>query len=144
MFFRTLVAISVAALTLSVQAATERVALSGSNPGSTLTKLSTVAPQGRFVEVEVLRDFADTVTLGRDAQSGAALYPHRSVTLTYRVDCETSTLAMAEWQMFEGNSGQGQMIWNQENRDGLAFIPAVNPEMDTVLRSACATSTVAR
>ena len=143
MIFRTFLAVSAMALSFGVQAAPGQ-SLAGTNSDTTLLKRSTVAAEGRFVDVEVLRNFADTITLGSDAQSGAPLYPHRSVALTYKVDCATSTLAMAEWQMFEGNFGQGRLIWDQENRDGLAFVPAVDAEMRAVLRSACATTTVAR
>ncbi len=144
MFFRSLIAVSATALSFGVQAAAERDALTGANPDTTFIKLTAIAAEGRFVDVEVLRDFKDTVTLGTDAQSGAPLYPHRSVTLTYRVDCDASSLAVADWQMFDGNSGQGRRIWNQENRHGLAFLPPVNNEMRAVVRSACATRTVSR
>ncbi len=143
MLIRSLLAVSVAAYSLGVQAAPERTALNTPSPATTFVKFAAAAAQSRYVDVEVLRDYADTVTLGNDSDSGAPLYSHRSVTLTYRVDCVAGTLAVADWQMFDGNFGQGQVIWNQENRNGLAFVPAVNNEMRAVLRSACTTTKVA-
>ena len=144
MIFRSFVAVSAAILSLGVQAATAPGALGNPDPATTFVKFAATTPQGSYVDVEVLRDYADTVTLGIDTESGAPLYAHRSVALTYRVDCTAGTLAVADWQMFDGNFGQGQVVWDQENHHGLAFLPAVNNEMRAVLRSACATTTVAR
>jgi len=144
MFLRIVMATLAAATSFGVQAASGWVALSGANSETTFINRSSIHTQGQFVDVEVLRDFAETVTLGNDPQSGTPLYTHRSVTLSYRVDCSTNTLAMSEWQMFEKNLGQGALVWNQNNVTGLAFLPAVDAEMHAVLRSACATTTVSR
>ncbi len=144
MLIRTFVAVAATALSVGVQAAPEPNARIAPSSATTFVQTTAAAAQGRYVDVEVLRDFADSVTLGNDPRSGAPLYSHRSVTLTYRVDCAASRLAVADWQMFDGNFGQGQVIWNQQNHDGLAFVPAVNDEMRAVMRSACATTTVAK
>lgn len=143
MFLRYFTAVCAAALSFGVQAATESNPLSAPSSATTLVRSAAATPE-RYVDVEVLRDFADTVTLGNHPKSGAPLYAHRSVTLTYRVDCAAGTLAVADWQMFDGNFGQGQVIWNQQNHHGLAFVPAVNNEMRAVMRSACTTTTAAR
>jgi hypothetical protein len=144
MIIRTMIAFFAAIVSFNVQAKTAWVALSGDNTDTTFVKPTAIAPDGQFVDVEVLRDHAETITMGNDSRNGSPLYPHRSVTLTYRVDCTTNTLAVAEWQMHGANLGQGDTVWKQQNRDGLAFLPAVNEEMRAVLNAACATTTVSR
>ena len=144
MILRSFLAVFAAFASFNVQAASEWVALSDVNSDSTFVNRANLTAQGDLVDVEVLRDFAETITLGNDAVSGDPLFAHRSITLTYRVDCSNNTLAMLQWQMFEGNQGEGTMIWNQQNADGLAYLNAVDPEMNAVLRSACGTTTVAR
>jgi hypothetical protein len=144
MFLRTALVTLMTTASFGVQAAPEWVALKGANSDATFVNPSSISAQGQFVDVEVLRDFAETITLGNDSKSGAPLYSHRSVTLTYKVDCATNRLAVTEWQMFDGNLGQGQVVWDQTNINGLAFVTAVNAEMRAVLRSACTTTTVWR
>ena len=144
MFARIILASLATAASLSVQAAPEWVALAGSNADTTFMNRTTISGQGQYVDVEVLRNFDETITLGNHSETGAPLYPHRSVTLTYTVDCATKRLAMSEWQMFDGNLAQGQVVWDQKNTNGLAFVDAVDAEMRAVLRSACATTTVSR
>ncbi len=133
-----------AAAPLSVQALTETTAQTGSNPDTTFLSRAPIDPGDQFVDIRVLRNFDETITLGTDRETGAALYPHRSVALSYRVDCVANRLAVSEWQMFGGNLATGQIVWNQKNSGKLGFIDAVNPEMRAVMRSACATNTVLR
>lgn len=138
-----------ATLPLTVQAASDPATenwfeLSGSNTNTTIVNRSTSGNLGRYVDVQVLRDFNETVTLGNDPATGVPRYPHRSVTLQYTVDCAASRLAVSEWQMFEGNLATGQIVWDQTNRNAQGFVPAVNAEMRAVMRSACATNTVSR
>jgi hypothetical protein len=141
---RLITAILATVVYFSVQAAPQWVALAGGNADATFVNRASISEAGQYVDVQVLRDLAETVTLGTDPKTGETLYPHRSVTLTYKVDCAAERLAMSEWQMYAGNFGQGKVIWDQKNMSGLAFIPAVDPEMRAVLRTACATTTVAR
>ncbi len=129
---------------LSVQALTETAAQTGSNPDTTFLSRAPIDAGDQFVDIRVLRNFAETITLGTDPETGAALYPHRSVALSYKVDCDANRLAVSEWQMFGGNLATGQIVWNQKNSGKLGFIDAVNPEMRAVMRSACATNTVLR
>ena len=129
---------------LNVQAAAEWVTLNGNNDGTTFINQLALDSKGEFVDIEVMRDFEETATFGNDASSGVPLYPHRSVTLTYRVDCASNTLAVVEWQMFEGNLGEGNKVWDQQNAGGLAFLKAVDAETRGVLSAACASTTVAR
>ena len=144
MFARIIFATLFAAASVSVHAAPEWVALADSESDTTFVNRAMMDQQGLYVDVQVLRNFADTVTLGDNPETGAPMYPHRSVTLTYTVDCEANRLAVSEWQMFDGNLATGELVWDQKNGSGLGFIPAVNPEMRAVMRSACATNTVLR
>ncbi len=144
MFTRFIFATLALLASVSVQAAPEWVALAGTGSDSTFVNRTALDTDGRYVDVEVLRNFTETITLGSDPESGAPLYPHRSVTLSYKVDCAAARLAVSEWQMFEGNLASGKLVWNQNNAGSLAFLAPVNAEMRAVLRSACATNTVLR
>ena len=128
----------------SVQDVPEWIWVAGTTSNTTFVSRSAMNSDEQYVDVQVMRNFAETVTLGNDAESGAPMYPHRSVTLTYKVDCDDNRLAVSEWQMYDGNLATGQVIWYQKNVDRLGFIAAVNDEMRAVMRSACATNTVLR
>lgn len=145
MFARVVLSMLFATAPLHVQAATESVALSGSNnPDTTFVSRATADSDSPYVDVRVMRDFADTTTLGNDPVTGASMYPHRSVTLNYKVDCSANRLAVSGWQMFAGNLASGQVVWKQKNTGRLGFIDAVNAEMRAVMQSACPTSTASR
>ncbi|UCH49082.1 MAG: hypothetical protein JSU95_04630 [Betaproteobacteria bacterium] len=144
MFTRITIALLTWTMSLSAHAAGEWVALADSNSDTTFVNRSAINRDGQTVDVQVLRNFAETVTLGNDPETGTPMYPHRSVTLTYKVDCDANRLAVSEWQMFDGNLATGGLVWDQKNGADLGFIPAVNAEMYAVMRSACATNTVLR
>jgi len=144
MFAPTLLAMALLAAPLYVQAAPEWVALEGSDSNTTFVNQVSIDNRGQYVDVDVLRDFPELITLGNDSITNEPLYPHRSVTLNYKVDCASNRLAMNEWQMFEGNLAQGKVIWHQKNINGLAFVTAADSEMRAVLHVACATTTVSR
>jgi len=80
----------------------------------------------------VLRDFSEMITPGTDAETGDPIYPHRSIRLTYKVDCAANRLAMSEWQMFDGNLAQGQVIRDQKNVNGVASNGVIHV-IDTVI-----------
>lgn len=144
MFARIIFASLFAAASVSVHAAPEWVWVAGTTSDTTFVSRGAMNSDEQYVDIQVMRNFAETVTLGNDPQSGASMYPHRSVTLTYKVDCSANRLAVSEWQMFGGNLATGEAVWNQKNADRLGFIDAVNDEMRAVMRSACATNTVLR
>ena len=144
MFARTVLATLLAAASVTVHAAPEWVWVAGTTSDTTFVSRSVINSSEQHVDVQVMRNFAETVTLGNDPETGAPMYPHRSVTLTYKVDCDANRLAVSEWQMYDGNLATGQVIWYQKNVDRLGFIDAVNDEMRAVMRSACATNTVLR
>lgn len=133
---------------LTVQAMSESVAQFGGDTEMTFVS-RTVADttdqnEARYVDIQVLRNFSATNSLGKDPETGSALYPHRSVTLSYKVDCDANRLAVSQWRMFAGTSATGTLVWNQQNTDRLGFIDAVNAEMRAVMRAACPTNTVSR
>lgn len=130
------------AIPLSVQAMTDIQA--GSNPETTFVNRAAADAAERYVDIRVLRNFADGNTLGTDPETGAAMYPHRSKTLSYKVDCIAKRLAVSQWQMFEGEFATGQVVWDQKNSGKLGFIDAVNGEMRAVMRTACVSNTVSR
>ena len=145
MVARVFIAALFAASPLYVQAVTEPVVPADvSHSELTYVSRASTGTDGRYVDVQVLRNFAGTTTLGNDPETGAAMYPHRSVTLNYKVDCDANRLAVSEWQMFDGYLATGQIVWSQKNTERLGFVDAVNAEMSAVMRSACATSTVYR
>ena len=144
MFARIILATLFAAASVSVHAAPEWIWVAGTTSDTTFVSRSAINNETQHVDVQVMRNFAETVTLGNDPETGAPMYPHRSVTLTYKVDCDANRLAVSEWQMYDGNLATGQVIWYQKNVDRLGFIDAVNDEMRAVMRSACATNTVLR
>ena len=144
MFARIITATLFATASLSVHAAPEWNWVAGTTSDTTFVSRSAINNETLHVDVQVMRNFSETVTLGNNPETGAAMYPHRSVTLTYKVNCDANRLAVSEWQMFEGNLATGKVIWYQKNVDRLGFIDAVNDEMRAVMRSACATNTVLR
>ena len=144
MFATIVLAMVLATSPAYVQAAPKWVALEGSDSNTIFVNQVSTDRQDQYVDVEVLRDFPELITLGNDSITDEPLYPHRSVTLNYKVDCASNRLAMSEWQMFEGNLAQGKVIWHQKNIDGLAFMTAADSEMRAVLHLACATTTVLR
>ena len=144
MFARIIFATLFAAASVTVHAAPEWVWVAGDTSDTSFVSRSAIYSDDQYVDVQVMRNFAETITLGDNPETGAPMYPHRSVTLNYKVDCDANRLAVSEWQMFDGNLATGQIIWYQKNADRLGFIDAVDDEMRAVMRSACATKTVLR
>ena len=96
------------------------------------------------LEVDVLRNFNQTITLGNDPVTGAPMYAHRSVKLTYKVDCGKGAVAMSAWKMFDGSFGNGEVVWADKNWGKPVFTAANDDETREVLRSSCPTSTASR
>ena len=137
-----------AAAPLTVQGMTQSVAQSGADTDITFVSLTAtdIADQNaaQYADIRVLRNFAATTSLGKDPETGTDIYPHRSVALTYKVDCDANRLAVSQWQMYAGTSATGKIVWDQQNTGRLGFIDAVNAEMRAVMRTACPTNTVSR
>lgn len=139
-------ALAFSALTISsvVHAVPNWVALTDSMADASFIDRAASTSQQRYVDVEVLRNFDQTVVLGNDPASGDALYPHQSVQLRYRVDCGASKLAMTGWKMFDRKFAEGNVIWAIRNQGEPAFLDAVDDESRAVLRTTCTTYTASR
>ena len=133
----------VAAITasFSATAAPQWSALSGNNADDTFVDRSSYSSQGHLIDVQLLRIFDEPVALGNDASTGVEVYPHRSVRLTYKVNCGTGTLAMSQWTMYDGSFGDGDVVWDVKVENELAFTRANDEEMLAVMRSTCASTT---
>lgn len=136
---------SVALVTsISATAAPEWKALPGSNADHTFLDSNSFLKQDGMTDVAVLRNFNKSITLGNDPETGAEMYSHRSVKLTYRVDCAKDAIAVSEWKMFEGNLGHGEVVWADQSWGKLAYTAANDDETRFVLRSACDNQTAMR
>lgn len=127
-----------------VAAAPEWHAIAQSGTVSAYIDQQSLKFDGPQVHVSVLRNYGQSVVLGHDAATGSPWYPHRSVKLTYTVNCATSQVAMREWQMFDGNFGNGDVVWAERRHGVLNFNAASDMESRAVQRMACATRTVSR
>ena len=132
------------ALSFTAIAAPQWAALSGNNADETFVDRPAYPSTNELVDVDVLRVFDEPVALGNDPVTGVELYPHRSVRLTYKVNCGSGTLAMSQWTMYDGSFGDGNVMWDVAVRDQLAFSTANDQETRAVMRSICGTSTASR
>lgn len=128
------------ATALSAHAAPEWSELPYSIADASFIDRSSIDPKGMIVNVNVLRNFDQTITLGNDPVTGAPMYSHRSVRLQYVVDCESGKLAIANWKMFDGNFANGDVVWTDANWGKPQFTRAIDGESRAVLASACATA----
>ena len=144
MITRSIFAAAAMAASISALAAPQWTAVAGNNADDTFVDRSSFTSQGHLIDVDVLRIFDEPVTLGNDADTGEAMYPHRSVKLTYKVNCGTGTIAMSQWTMFDEHFGNGQVVWDHKVQGKLAFTRANDEETRSVLRSTCATNTASR
>ncbi len=144
MFNRSMIGAAAMAFSLSAAAAPQWSAIPGNNADDTFVDRSSHSSQSRLVDVNVLRIFDEQIALGNDPETGKEVYPHRSVKLTYKVDCAAGTIAMSEWTMYDGSLGDGDVVWNVEVQDALAFTGANDEETRSVMASACTTTTASR
>ncbi len=143
MIKRTTLAIAAFSLSASVFAAPKWEELPYSVADASFLDHSSIAPEGRYVDVNVLRNFDETIVLGNDPKSGAPMYSHRSVKLSYVVDCEARGVALTKWKMFDGNFGSGEVVWADTTWGELNFVRASDEESRAVLISACASAIAA-
>jgi hypothetical protein len=142
---RAIFASAVLAASISATAAApEWTVLAGNNADYTFFDNASFEQRGEFVEVDVLRNFNETITLGNDPDTGATMYAHRSVKLTYKVDCDKGAVAMSAWKMFDGSFGNGEVVWADQSWGKLAFTSANDDETRAVVSSTCGTNTASR
>ena len=143
MIKRSLLAVMAFAVTTSAHSAPEWVELPHSVGDASFLDHSSINVQGEYVDAEVLRNYGETIVLGNDPASGAPMYAHRSVELEYAVDCASRKVALKGWKMFEGNFGNGEVVWADTNWGKPAFVRASDEESRAVMISACATELAA-
>lgn len=88
-------------------------------------------------EVTVLRSYEELVTLGEDAQTGAALYPHRSAKVRYVVDCAARKVGMEAWELYSGNLGDGKIVWADRENGTNALVAPHSAEEWIAYSSVC-------
>lgn len=144
MIKRFILAASALTLSASAFAAPKWVELPYSVADTSFLDHSSYVLEGRYVDVDVMRNFDETVVLGNDPESGAPMYSHRSVKLSYVVDCKARELSLTGWKMFDGNFGNGEIVWADTHWGELNFVRATDEESRAVLISACATAMASR
>ena len=97
---------------------------------------------GDQMTVRLMRNYTDAVDLGADATTQEPLYAHRSVKVTYRVDCAKGTIAMDGWQMYSGNYGDGELVWADRQAGTAAFLSPGSAEEKFAVVNACAARSV--
>lgn len=132
------------ATALTAHAAPEWSELPYSIADASFIDRSSINPNGMIVNVNVLRNFDQTITLGNDPVTGAPMYSHRSVRLQYVVDCESGKLAISNWKMFDGNFANGNVVWTDSNWGYPQFTVATDGESRAVMASACAAALALR
>ena len=144
MIVRSIFASALLAASVSANATPQWSVLAGNNADFTYMDSGSLAKQGNVVEVDVLRNFNETIILGNDPETGAPMYAHRSVKLTYKVDCGKGAIAMSAWKMFADSFAKGEVVWADKNWGKPDFNAANDAETIAVVRSSCATNIAAR
>lgn len=94
---------------------------------------------GGMVRITALEDFARTEYLGEP------VYPHRSRTTTFQVDCASREVGYEAWTLHEGGSGLGAVVWTDRAQEGVAmFRPEAGSAHAKVLERACGGPAVAQ
>ena len=144
MITRATIASLALATSLSANAAPKWVELPHSMADTSFLDHRSAVVHDKYVDVDVLRNFDDTVVLGNDPVTGQDMYSHRSVKLSYRVNCDSRKLSLTGWEMYEGQLGDGNVVWATTNWGNPAYVAAVDDESRAVLTSACAINTASR
>jgi hypothetical protein len=132
-----LIAASTLVFSMSAIAAPEWITVADRGDGTVLLDLASVAKAGELVNIQVLRNYKQLITLGNDPTTNEMLYPHRSVKLGYLANCESGKVSLASWQMFSGNFGNGETVWTDKELDAPAFMAPSSPEESSALNAAC-------
>lgn len=90
------------------------------------------------VRITAMEDFAKTEYLGEP------VYPHRSRTTTFRVDCQTREVGYEAWVLHEGPRGSGGVVWAADAEGDVGmFRPRAGSAHARVLERACGGPVVA-
>ena len=128
---------STLAISMSAFAAPEWVKLADSTDSTSYLDVASVSSHGDLVNLQLLRNYEQLITLGNDPTTNEVIYPHRSVKLGYLANCESGTLSLSSWQMFSGNFGSGETVWNDKEQGAPAFMAPSNLEESSALNAAC-------
>jgi hypothetical protein len=131
------IAASTLVFSMSTVAAPEWVTIADGGQGAVLLDMASVTKAGDLVNVRVLRNYEQLITLGNDPTTNEMLYPHRSVKLGYLANCESGQLSLASWQMFSGNFGNGETVWADKEQGAPAFMAPSSLEESSALNAAC-------
>jgi hypothetical protein len=129
---------SVLISTAASAAGSEWIQIANTEPGSAFLDRSTISPAGDDMAVRVMRNHDDTITMGTDPETARPMYPHRSVQITYLVNCKAKTLAFYKWKMYSGNFGEGEVVWADEHPGALVYARPEGSEEKFAIGSACA------
>lgn len=132
-----LIVASTIALSMSALAAPEWVKLADSSDASSYLDVASVSSRGGLVNLQLLRNYEQLVTLGDDPTTNEVIYPHRSVKLGYLADCESGKLSLSSWQMFSGHFGRGETVWTDQEHGAPAFMAPSSAEELSALNAAC-------
>ena len=108
---KTLSATAVLAYSSFAAAGTNWIVVPTSGEERTYLDRASYVEGASLTAVTVLRSYEQVVTLGDDAQTGEALYPHRSAKVRYAIDCVSRTVGMESWELYSGNLGDGKIVW---------------------------------
>ncbi len=132
-----LIVASTLALSVSAFAAPEWVKLADSSDSTSYINVASVSSRGEFVNLQLLRNYEQLVTLGNDPTTNEVFYPHRSVKLGFLANCESGKLSLSSWQMFSGNFGSGETVWTDKEQGAPAFMAPSTAEESSALNAAC-------
>lgn len=131
------IAAATLATSMSAFAAPEWVKLADSTDSTSYLKVASVSSHGDLMNLQLLRNYEQLITLGNDPTTNEAFYPHRSVKLGYLANCESGKLSLSSWQMFSGNFGSGETVWTDQEQGAPAFMAPSTVEESSALSAAC-------
>ena len=142
---RTLVTAAALTVATTAQAAAPQWTLvTDTSTSAAYIDRSSVADLSSGKSVWVLRNYAQSITLGLDPVTGEAWYPHRSVKILYAIDCGAGRLALSAWQMYSGNFADGEVIWADKNHGLPAYSAPASAEENAAFVMACGAKTALR
>jgi hypothetical protein len=143
--FRHLLAASALSLAATAQsAAPEWTLVAEAQPSAAYIDRLSVTSNADTKGVWVLRNYAETISLGNDPVTGMAWYPHRSVKVLYTVDCMAGRVALGAWQMYSGNFANGEIVWADKHHGLPAFSKPFVAEETAAIDAACGAKTALR
>ena len=134
---KTLIAAAVLAYSSLAAAGTDWIVVPASGAERTFLDRASYVEGASLTAVTVLRSYERVVTLGDDAQTGEALYPHRSAKVRYAVDCASRTVGMESWELYSGNLGDGKIVWADSESGERHMAKPVSTEERVTFNAVC-------